>query len=104
MKSGLIFRALPLPLPQSRPQTRSFEGVPEMLENLRQQGVALAVATGKSRVGLDRVLRNTGIGHFLWRPGAQMKHLGNLTPVCLMRLWMSLVLKNHRSLWWGYLA
>lgn len=46
------------------PKLVLFDGVTDMLENLRQQGVALAVATGKSRVGLDRVLRNTGIGDF----------------------------------------
>lgn len=46
------------------PKLVLFDGVTDMLENLRQQGVALAVATGKSRVGLNRVLRNTGIGDF----------------------------------------
>jgi phosphoglycolate phosphatase len=33
-----------------------FEGVPEMLAELSQQGYFLAVATGKSRVGLNRAL------------------------------------------------
>jgi phosphoglycolate phosphatase len=33
-----------------------FEGVPEMLADLSQQGYFLAVATGKSRVGLNRAL------------------------------------------------
>lgn len=33
-----------------------FEGVPEMLDELSQQGYFLAVATGKSRVGLNRSL------------------------------------------------
>lgn len=33
-----------------------FPGVREHLEKLREQGFALAVATGKSRKGLDRVL------------------------------------------------
>jgi phosphoglycolate phosphatase len=33
-----------------------FEGVPEMLSELSQQGYFLAVATGKSRVGLNRAL------------------------------------------------
>ena len=36
-----------------------FEGVSEMLEALKAQGVQLAVATGKSRKGLDRVLKHT---------------------------------------------
>ena len=36
-----------------------FEGVAELLNDLTQQGVKLAVATGKSRKGLDRVLSQT---------------------------------------------
>ncbi len=34
-----------------------FDGVPEMLADLAGQGYFLAVATGKSRVGLNRALR-----------------------------------------------
>ncbi|MDP5009542.1 MAG: HAD-IIIA family hydrolase, partial [Glaciimonas sp.] len=36
-----------------------FDGVPEMLADLSQQGYFLAVATGKSRVGLNRALNAT---------------------------------------------
>lgn len=36
-----------------------FAGVAEMLHDLKQQGLKLAVATGKSRRGLDRVLAQT---------------------------------------------
>ncbi|WP_163122405.1 HAD-IIIA family hydrolase [Acinetobacter portensis] len=36
-----------------------FDGVAEMLQELKQLGVLLAVATGKSRRGLDRVLAKT---------------------------------------------
>ena len=36
-----------------------FEGVAHMLADLQQHGVKLAVATGKSRKGLDRVLKQT---------------------------------------------
>jgi phosphoglycolate phosphatase len=38
---------------------RWFEGIAEMLQALKQQGILLAVATGKSRKGLDRVLAQT---------------------------------------------
>ncbi len=38
-----------------------FEGVPAMLADLKQQGYFLAVATGKSRVGLNRALNSTGL-------------------------------------------
>ncbi|SEQ17145.1 phosphoglycolate phosphatase [Ectothiorhodospira magna] len=43
-----------------------FAGVPELLDDLRKQGYWCAVATGKSRMGLDRVLEETGLDiHFL---------------------------------------
>lgn len=40
-------------------QDQWFEGVREMLTDLKSQGIKLAVATGKSRRGLDRVLVQT---------------------------------------------
>ncbi len=39
-----------------------FPGVKLLLSRLREKGVRLAVATGKSRPGLDRVLAQTGLG------------------------------------------
>lgn len=41
------------------PELELFPGVREMLTSLKQRGHLLAVATGKSRVGLDRVLEAT---------------------------------------------
>jgi len=38
-----------------------FDGVNEMLTDLSQQGYFLAVATGKSRVGLNRALNASGL-------------------------------------------
>ncbi|MCG5514976.1 MULTISPECIES: HAD-IIIA family hydrolase [unclassified Ectothiorhodospira] len=38
-----------------------FTGVPALLDELAEQGYWLAIATGKSRVGLDRVLEDTGL-------------------------------------------
>lgn len=38
---------------------RWFDGVAEMLHDLKESGIHLAVATGKSRKGLDRVLGQT---------------------------------------------
>lgn len=39
-----------------------FPGVPEMLARLQAAGHALAIATGKSRQGLDRALAHSGLG------------------------------------------
>lgn len=41
-----------------------FEGTREMLQDLSQQGYFLAVATGKSRVGLTRALHAAGLMSF----------------------------------------
>jgi phosphoglycolate phosphatase len=42
-----------------------FPGVEETLQQLEQAGYLLAVATGKGRAGLERVLQDTGLaGHF----------------------------------------
>jgi phosphoglycolate phosphatase len=40
-----------------------FPGVRDGLEGLADKGYLLAVATGKARRGLDRVLRETGMAH-----------------------------------------
>ncbi|WP_421862933.1 HAD family hydrolase [Motiliproteus sp.] len=42
--------------------TEFFPGVIEGLQRLREQDYCLAVATGKSRMGLDRVFEETGLG------------------------------------------
>ncbi|MBS1170385.1 MAG: family hydrolase [Burkholderiaceae bacterium] len=39
-----------------------FDGVREMLDELSQMGYLLAVATGKSRAGLNRALKESGLG------------------------------------------
>lgn len=41
-----------------------FEGAQEMLEELADGGCLLAVATGKSRIGLDRAMDASGLGAF----------------------------------------
>lgn len=38
-----------------------FDGVPEMLQRLKAAGHILAVATGKSRLGLERALDHSGL-------------------------------------------
>lgn len=49
--------ASPIPAPL-------FPGATETLQQLRDQGYLLAVATGKARRGLDRALADTGCTHF----------------------------------------
>ena len=45
---------------QRDPHLQPFEGIVEVLDALAKTSSWLAVATGKSRVGLDRALRQTG--------------------------------------------
>lgn len=48
----------------SAAKSELFAGAEPLLAQLTQQGYLLAIATGKSRLGLDRVLAQTGIGHY----------------------------------------
>ncbi len=41
-----------------------FEGAADVLEMLKSDGYQLAIATGKSRRGLDKVLQDTGLEEF----------------------------------------
>lgn len=41
-----------------------FVGVNDMLHNFKQAGYQLAVATGKSRHGLDKAMKGTGLDNF----------------------------------------
>jgi phosphoglycolate phosphatase len=43
------------------PELKLFDGVRELLAELAQRDIAMAVATGKSRLGLDRALAATGL-------------------------------------------
>lgn len=45
-------------------ESRMFPGAREMLFKLKSRGYRMAVATGKSRMGLDRVLQKTGLNDF----------------------------------------
>nr|WP_228290915.1 HAD-IA family hydrolase [Shewanella cyperi] len=51
----LVLNGTPSPL---------FEGVETLLASLREQGYRLAIATGKARAGLERILAETGLGHY----------------------------------------
>jgi phosphoglycolate phosphatase len=68
------------------PQLVLFEGVQEMLQTLRDQGVAMAVATGKSRVGLTRALETTGIGDFFLSTRCADETFGKPHPRMLMEI------------------
>ncbi|MGB1297892.1 MAG: HAD-IA family hydrolase [Psychrobium sp.] len=41
-----------------------FDGITEVFESLATRNIKIAVATGKSRIGLNRLIEQTGLGHF----------------------------------------
>lgn len=41
-----------------------FDGIAELIGEMAEAGFQLAVATGKSRLGLDRALKHSGLGRF----------------------------------------
>ena len=45
-------------------ELRLFGGVPELISELNSSGFLLAIATGKSRLGLNRALANSDLGAF----------------------------------------
>lgn len=49
-------------LAEANQTSRLFDGAEDVLRRLRAEGLRLAVATGKSRRGLVRVLEQTGLG------------------------------------------
>ncbi len=51
-------------LEESTVEMEPFDGAEAMLLNLKMQGVKLAIATGKSRRGLNSVLAETGFGSY----------------------------------------
>jgi len=68
------------------PQRRLFDGIAPLLEELRRRHVQLAVATGASRVGLNRALAATGLTqHFAATRCADETH-GKPHPAMLLEL------------------
>jgi phosphoglycolate phosphatase len=67
-------------------ELRLFDGVRPMLDALTRKGVHLAVATGKSRVGLNRALETADIGHYFEATRCADETLGKPHPQMLFEL------------------
>lgn len=82
-------------------QSQPYEGAQALLEDLQQAGAVLAVATGKSRLGLDRVLAHTG-----WHPHFAATRCADETaskpdPLMLRELLAELRVPVHRAVMVG---
>lgn len=83
------------------PAMQLFSGVRELLERLAQRGHRLAVATGKSRVGLDRALRASGLGAFFAATRCADETLPKPNPAMLLELMQELSADAAESLMIG---
>lgn len=78
-----------------------FDGVDQMLQELYQVGKKLAVATGKSRAGLERVLKETDLGAlFISRRGAD-EALSKPNPLMLSQILQELSLSPEQAVMVG---
>lgn len=78
-----------------------FAGVRELLEALRRDQHQLAVATGKSRIGLDQALRDSGLHGYFAATQTADETAGKPDPLMLYELMSELGTKPERTLMVG---
>lgn len=78
-----------------------FDGIDSLLEDLRGRDKALAVATGKSRLGLDRALAHTGIGHYFMSTRCADECFSKPHPQMLLELMDEISVAPERTLMIG---
>ena len=78
-----------------------FDGIRELLEELRAAGFRLGVATGKSRVGLDRSLAHHGLGHVFEKTRTADESFSKPHPGMLLELSDALQVPVRRMLMVG---
>ena len=78
-----------------------FPGVPRLLERLRARGHRLAVATGKSRRGLERALAASGLGIHFSRSRCADETVPKPDPAMLRELMAELDVQPERVLMIG---
>jgi phosphoglycolate phosphatase len=75
-----------------------FDGVQALLAKLQSRGHTLAVATGKSRAGLDRALGHTGIGRFFAATRCADESVSKPAPDMVLELMDELSFEPSRTL------
>lgn len=83
------------------PEIKLFEGIVDLLDTLRQRPVALGVATGKSRVGLDRVLGTMQLHHYFDTTRCADESFGKPHPGMLLEILDELNLRPDQLLMVG---
>ncbi|UOD49600.1 HAD-IA family hydrolase [Orrella daihaiensis] len=82
-------------------ELRLFDGVIPMLDALSNQGVMMAVATGKSRVGLNRALHSTGLGQYFAVTRCADETHGKPNPRMLLEIMADLATKPDAAVMIG---
>lgn len=82
-------------------QLSLFEGMPELMDELRDQGTLLGVATGKSRAGLDRVLAQCGMTDYFDATRCADETFSKPHPAMLLEILDELCLEPHEILMVG---
>lgn len=88
-------------LDESRAPSPMFEGAREVLEHLSQSDYLLAVATGKGRSGLDKVLSATGLGSLFHATRCADETFSKPHPQMLEEILDELGVKAHEALMIG---
>lgn len=78
-----------------------FEGAESVLQSLQDQGYLLAVATGKGRRGLDRVLTHTGFERFFCTTRCADETCSKPDPQMLHEIMEIMDVAPHRTLMIG---
>jgi len=83
------------------PEIRLFPGTRAMLAGLRERDHILAIATGKSRAGLERALDNTGLGPFFYASRCADQCASKPAPDMLCELMTELGVEESQTLMIG---
>ena len=78
-----------------------FQGAEQLVKDLHGAGYLLGVATGKSRVGLDRVLQHTGLGGYFHATRCADECFSKPHPEMLERIMDELGMTRSRTLMIG---
>ena len=78
-----------------------FAGVRDVLPRLKAQGYLLAVATGKARIGLDKVFDVTGVADFFDASRCADETLSKPNPQMLMEIMVDLGVTGQETLMIG---
>ncbi len=78
-----------------------FDGARELLELLRAEGILLAVATGKARRGLERVLDETGLTGFFHATRCSDETISKPHPLMLLEVMAELAVAPEETVMVG---